>query len=190
MEKELKTSPESRSDIFAGLKTALIDSYTKKGLSVEAELLKTCTIKSSTELGQHAGGELEVAALTLDNTLYLHPELVNPEKFILAEAVVRFELSYAILGIHLVNPTEADFKKAAAAIKARLTSDELKLLRTFSLNGTAYSMTEEAKAEVTSKTEPGDARRDWKARAKSFLDNDLFVDFEEPINEAASGNYL
>lgn len=28
-------------------------------------------------------------------------------------------------------------------------------------------------------------RRDWKARAKSFLDNDLFVDFDNPLDEAA-----
>ncbi len=29
---------------------------------------------------------------------------------------------------------------------------------------------------------------DWKARTKSFLDNDLFVDFDEPLTEAATNN--
>lgn len=28
-------------------------------------------------------------------------------------------------------------------------------------------------------------RRDWKARTKSFLNNDLFVDFDDPADEAA-----
>jgi hypothetical protein len=186
MEKDIKSLPESGSDAFTGLKTALIDSYTKRGLSAEVGVLENCTIKSSEELGSHVGGYLEVAVLTPDNILYIHPDLTRPEKFALAEAVVRFELSYAILGIHLVNPTEMDFRKATAAIRSRLTSDELKLLRTFNLSGTAYAMAEEAKPdnlkEVTNKAELTD-RRDWKARAKSFIDNDLFVDFDEPTDE-------
>lgn len=245
MEKAIKSLPKSGSDVFARLKTALIDSYTKRGLSAEVGVLENCTIKSSEELGSHVGGYLEVAVLTPDNVLYIHPDLTRPEKFALAEAVVRFELSYAILGIHLVNPTEMDFRKATAAIRSRLTSDELRLLRTFNLNGTVYAIAEEAgpkalkekrydfsdsdldsiaagkggvlctiwdneddpDSELSDEEQNlisiaqgrggfmpvryadddldeaadntvGPDRRDWKARAKSFLNNDLFVDFD------------
>lgn len=30
--------------------------------------------------------------------------------------------------------------------------------------------------------------RDWEARAKSFLNNDLFVDFDEPLEESVPSN--
>lgn len=125
-------------DIFENLKAALIDSFSAKGYREEVEILEKCSIRSSFDLPW--GGKDTIVMLTTDNKLYIHPELAKPENFDKASLAVRIELAYLILGIRMT-PDKRDFasvRSAVAAIRARLTKEEIRLAKNFVVDGKQY----------------------------------------------------